>query len=574
MISFLKKERVIILFVGALYIFHWFAKDIRSPYERPIAGDAQAYYSYLPALFIYQDLDYEFIETDAKQYYPPGGIKDFIFEAPNGEKVNKTFPGVAILYAPFFFAAHVCALTLGLPADGFSSVYQVFFDFGLWVYFLFSLIFLRKLLEKLRFSSKIALFSTILVAFGTNIFFYTVYDQSVTHIFNFFMINGMLLALAMWYDDGKSKWLLIALMLLALIGITRPTNILVIGLIFIIFDPKSIIMDVFRSIFSKKWWIYVVSVLPILAIPFLLWKAQTGNWIVYSYGEEGFDFTDPHFFEFIFSYTKGWMTYTPIVIPILILGGIALFKISKKKFFYVLGFYVLCIYVFSSWWCWYYGAGMSQRVMIDHYVLLAFLLASGLKMIWENKIWRNTYLSFLIILGLFNIAQAHQIKIGVIQNGSITQEGYWDSFLVLNQRARVYPRDNWEFVESKQISAPSWQSEVSETAEYSELVSAPMKDIQPGSKLVLSFEAKSISEVEHSRAVLRLKDKTTKEDIGIPYFLKAFVHKDEWVLMEFLYEPTIVYTDSIKVFFWNGSTQEKVEFRNVKYETFYSEDYY
>lgn len=573
MISFLKKERLIILFVGALFIFHWFAKDIRSQYERPIAGDAQGYYSYLPALFIYQDLDYKFIETDAAQYYPENGMKDFIFEAPNGEKVNKTFPGVAVLYAPFFFAAHVSALVLGLPADGFSSIYQVFFDFGLWFYFLFGLIFLRKLLEKLHFSSKIALFSTILIAFGTNMFFYTVYDQSVTHIHNFFMINGMLLCLANWFENGKIKWLVISLMLLALIGITRPTNILVFGLIFFFFDAKSIIFDTFKAVFSKKWWIYAIAVLPILAIPFLLWKAQTGSWIVYSYGEEGFDFSNPHFFEFIFSYTKGWLTYTPIVIPILIVGGIALFKRSKRKFAIAFCFYVLCIYVFSSWWCWYYGAGMSQRVMIDHYALLAALLAGSLKLIWDNKGWRNSYLSLLVLLGLFNVAQAHQIKIGVIQNGATTKEGYWDSFLVLQKRARVYPRENWKLIESKELADPSWQSEVNEVEVYSDLVAAPMQDVQAGSKLIFSFEAKALTEVEHSRAVLRLRDKATKKEVAFPYFLKEFVQQDEWVLMEFMYEPSTVYSDSIKVFFWNGTTQEKVQFRNVKFQHYYSEDY-
>ena len=35
-----------------------------------------------------------------------------------------------------------------------------------------------------------------------------------------------------------------------------------------------------------------------------------------------------------------------------------------------------------------------------------------------------------------------------------------------------------------------------------------------------------------------------------------------------------VYTDSIKVFFWNGSSDEKILFRNVKYEHYYSEDYF
>ncbi|MBD3639097.1 MAG: hypothetical protein HUJ25_17210 [Crocinitomicaceae bacterium] len=573
MIGFLKRERVLILFVGLLFVFHWFSKDITNPYERPIAGDAQGYYSYLPALLIYQDLDYTFIETEASQYYPPGGMKDFIFEV-EGEKVNKTFPGVAVLYTPFFIMGHVSAWMFGFEPDGFSSIYQLWFDLGMWVYFFFGLVFLRILLEKFNFSSKIALFSTILIGLGTNVFFYTVYDQSVTHIHSFFMINGMLLCLYLWQEQKKLPWLIVALSLLALIGITRPTNILVFGLIFFFFSKKSFFLDVFHVVFSKNWWKIAVFVIPILSIPFLLWKIQTGKWMVYSYGDEGFNFADPHFFQFLFSYTKGWITYTPIVAVIIVPALVILFKQKPKKALIALGFYLFSIYVFSSWWCWYYGAGMSQRVMIDHYVLLAFFMATVLTYVWHKKIWRNVYLGVLISLAFLNVAQAYQIKNGIIQYGSTTQEGYWDSFLVFQTRARVYPYDHWEFIEGKDLSSPSWQSEVNETQWYSDMVFAPMQDLTPGSKLILSFEAKAEVSVEHSRAVLQLKPKANpEEEVGFPYFIKEFTRQGEWVYMEFMFEPSIEYTDTLKVYFWNGDTGEKVKFKNVKYEHYYSEDY-
>ena len=188
MINFLKTQKAIIGLVVILFTFHFLSKDITDPYEHPIAGDAQAYYAYLPAIFIYQDLDYQFIDKAAAPHYPAGHLKDFVVDV-EGQKVNKTFPGVTVLYAPFFFAGHLSAKILGKPADGYSSIYQLWFDIGIWIYFLFSLVFMRKSLEKLQFSIKISLFTTILIALGTNIFFYTVYDQSVTHIHNFFMIN-------------------------------------------------------------------------------------------------------------------------------------------------------------------------------------------------------------------------------------------------------------------------------------------------------------------------------------------------------------------------------------------------
>ena len=92
MINFFKRERPILLFVFFLFAIHLFSKDFSSPYERPIVGDAQAYYAYLPGLFIYQDLEYKFMKENASQYYAQGALKDFVVEV-EGRKVNKTFPG-------------------------------------------------------------------------------------------------------------------------------------------------------------------------------------------------------------------------------------------------------------------------------------------------------------------------------------------------------------------------------------------------------------------------------------------------------------------------------------------------
>lgn len=574
MIRFLKNESILIALVALSFCFHWFSKDITNPYQRPIAGDAQAYWSYLPALFIYQDLDYDFVAEKAAQYYPEGYLKDFVQDV-DGEKVNKTFPGVAVLYAPFFALAHVSAHVFGFPPDGFSTIYQFWFDIGLWVYFFFALVFLRKLLKKLGFSSKIALFSTVFIVFGTNVWFYTVYDQSVTHIYNLFMINGMLLSLVYWRDTRKMKWLGTALVLLCLIGITRPTNFLVFGLILFIFDKKQDIIDLFKSIFSKKALIYYIPVLAVLLLPFLLWKAQTGNWIVYSYGEEGFDFANPHFFEFLFSYTKGWFVYTPLALMTLITGLILLFKKSKYQFTVALTFYLVATFIFSSWWCWYYGAGMSQRVMIDHYFLLAFLFALILKFVWEKKLLLYAFFTLVMCFSLLNIVQAFQIANGILPNGSPTKDAYWDNFMQLEKRAVIYPQDHWELKDEIDVTAVDWELEVGPTAWYSKVVGAPCTPLRSGSKFILSFETYTDQSIELTRAVMLLNNKTTgAEDESHPFYLSEFSYPGKWVKMEFLFEPSDNYEGYMELFFWNGDSQEEMKFRNVKVQHYWTDEYF
>ena len=588
MINFLLRQKAIIGLVAILCTIHFLSKDITSHYERPIAGDAQAYYAYLPAIFIYQDLDYDFIDKAAAPHYAPAHLKDFVVDV-EGEKVNKTFPGVTVLYTPFFLAGHLSAKILGKPADGYSSIYQLWFDIGIWFYFFFSLVFLRKSLEKLRFSSKTALFTVFLIALGTNVFFYTVYDQSVTHIHNFFMINGLILCLLNFKEKPKTKWLVIAVALLVLIGITRPTNIMVVGLIFFFFPSKDFYKSVFTKIFSKEIWKFVAVSLPILSLPFILWKLQTGNWVVYSYGEEGFDFTHPHFGEFLMSYTKGWFTYTPIALFILVPGLFLLFKFNKNQFGIALGFYLITVYVFSSWWCWYYGAGMSQRVMIDHYILLAYLFALILKYLEVKPALKKWTVLIVGCCVFLNIGQAYQIKNGIIQFGSATKQQYWDNFLAFDQQARVYPKDHWTFIEKISLSEgdPTWgddekfhsrfdNSFVSQEQPYSNIVwhYFSKDSVNVTSKFILSFEMQAKSEIENTRAVLILQNRDNfKEEVTFPIYFKEFAKPEKWVDLEFLIEPNGTYTDTLKLFFWNGNSNEKAVFRKVKVSHYQSDEY-
>ncbi|NOX46022.1 MAG: hypothetical protein GXO89_03475, partial [Chlorobi bacterium] len=119
----LKYAPLVILFV---YLFLSFS--IKKPYEnwdRVINSDGKGYYAYLPAIFIYHDLDYKFIESYEDRYYPADKSVFKEFRMPyKGETVNKYFPGFSFLWLPFFLLAHVLSLVLGFPADGYSIIYQ------------------------------------------------------------------------------------------------------------------------------------------------------------------------------------------------------------------------------------------------------------------------------------------------------------------------------------------------------------------------------------------------------------------------------------------------------------------
>lgn len=583
MIRHIKSYKTTLLLTLSLLVVHFVQKDFSNPYERPIAGDAQAYYAYLPATFIYGDYTYDFIPEINAKYYPESHQKSFLKPVGNG-KVNKTFPGVALLYLPFFLLAHALALIFAADADGYSTIYQVCFDLSLWTYLFIGLVFFIKVLQKMDVPKSIATQSSVIVLLSTNIVFYSVYDQSVTHIYNFFMINALIFYLLKFKENRHFKPLAISFSLFALIGITRPTNILVVGLIlFFIPDLKfyrSLLTYCFRPKNLARILIIVGS---ILSIPFLLWKAQTGSWVVYSYGDEGFNFSDPHLTEFLFSYLKGWLLYTPILLLILPVGFYQLYKSNRKQFTIALIFYAVCVYVFSSWWCWYYGAGMGQRVMIDHYILIGFLTALILQKIESSTLKKWLFLSFTVCCIGLNFAQAYQIRYGILTGGSATPQQYWDNFLSLKKKAQVYPHEHWilEESESLQISPEdpalikgqsylvegSWCIQVTSYDHYSASIQSALTNLRKGSKVSISFEARARDMVKETRVIVDLDGKRQV------FSLNNYLKQDEWVKIEYLIEPQETIVHPIILYFWNAGANEKVEFKNIQFNHYFSEDY-
>jgi hypothetical protein len=577
----LAEHRIAFLLLTMLLLVQSFSLDLSNPYRKPISGDAQAYYAYLPAIFIYQDLEYTFVPEMQQKYYVAASSKSFLKDV-NGKKVNKTFPGVSILYLPFFTAAHTLSLIFGLPADGYAYTYQLFYLVGFWFYFLAGLIFFRKVLLELNFTVRITNISLTATVLATNIFFYSVYDQSVTHIYSFFLVNWSVFLLLRLKKEFQINKLILLISILALIGITRPTNILVFGVLIFFVNDSQFYKSLFSQIFRiKNIFKIIFPTLLILSIPFILWKLQTGNWVVYSYGEEGFDFTQPEILNFLFSYTKGWFIYTPIMLLVLAVGFVFLFKQNRKQLFIGIVFFGMAIYIFSSWWCWYYGAGMSQRVMIDFYIIPGYLVAIILQHLSRKKLLT---LSLISVFVCFNIAQAYQISKGILPFGSPTKEQYWNNFLVFKKRAQVYPQDHWAFVSKNEISLNpadsliakgntvlvenDWCLQTNNTQEYSAVVRIPVQHFKKGCKLIFTFETRAQSDVAQTRLVIlfdNLEDQV--------FFLKDYISED-WKQMQYLIEIDKEINTPIELYLWNAGSGECVNLKKLHFEIYQSTEYF
>jgi hypothetical protein len=423
----------------AYAIIFMLVKNPHDPYDRLIINDGKGYYAYLPALFIYQDLQFGFIEYYESKYYPsdsnPSYFKEFRFDF-RGQTVNKTFAGIAVLMLPFFLIAHLIALLFG-QADGYSIIYQYAIGFSAYFYLWLGLLTLKRLLGYFTESSKVISFVLIAIALGTNLVYYTVVEGTMPHVYLFFLVNLFLLLAYRAIHEQQAIHYLGAAAVFGLMLIIRPQNGFVILALPFLAGNREKLFATISFLFGKKLlWLKAFTVLlSVVMLQIVMWYAQTGYLLVYSYGDETFNFLNPQIANILLSYEKGWMVYTPLAF-LAITGIIKLFRDNIFRAAFILLTFLALAYIFSCWWVWHYTSQFGQRVFIDFYGLLAILLVMGFSL-FRSRVYRNSYKIALISLVLLNLFQFYQHLTWVYPAGPVTSQSYWQSFFRVRPQSAV-----------------------------------------------------------------------------------------------------------------------------------------
>ncbi len=390
--------------------FFFYPKWEKSKSEAMISWDMAGYYSYLPSVFIYQDLkDMHLTEQKAKEYQ--NGFEAFL--APNGHKITKYAIGQAVIFTPSFLIAHAIAKPLGYPADGFSYPYQL--SLGLWGLFvnILGFVFLRKLLIR-HFTDKSVAIVLLVIYFSTNYLNQNTIESGYAHNHLFTLYAILLLLTEKYYSYPKLSTVISIGLTVGVMTLVRPTELmaLLIPLFWQVGSRRKLVERVqflkskFRHLFIAAIWVILVGLIQIA-----YWKYSTGQWIYYSYGDQGFDFLQPHFYNCIFTYKKGWWVYTPVM-SLIVPGFVVLFR--RKALFYPTFIYsLLFMYIVFSWQVWWYGGSMSQRSVVQLYVLLAFPLTAFAEYILSKKQWvKLFFLGFLAFTVYYNFWLTYQAHYG------------------------------------------------------------------------------------------------------------------------------------------------------------------
>jgi hypothetical protein len=403
-----------------------------------INWDVTSYYSYLPAVFVHQDLKFNFLKNSAinyaekHQFWPE--------TAPNGNKVIKTTMGMSVLYLPFFLVAHTFAIfSPEFNANGFSKVYEIGLTFSCVFYLIIGMYFLSKILLRL-YDKKIVSILLSLVFLGSNLFFYSTTEPCMSHAYTFSLGSILMYLTTKIFEKFELKAAILFGVILGLLFLVRPTNI-IFGMVCFLFNVvswKSFKKRLLWSLENSKFLALTILVaLAVCSVQFIYWKWATGDWIFNSYVGERFYFDRPRILNFLFSYRKGWLVYSPIFI----LSFLGLFKMYKNQNEWGLPIIITLIttiYLFSSWWCWWFGGGFGMRPMIDYYPLLIIPVGELLKQ--KLTLLKNGVLTFIMVSISFNLFQTLQRRRLVIHWDSMSKESYWAFFTTIKMESQ----EDWD----------------------------------------------------------------------------------------------------------------------------------
>jgi hypothetical protein len=385
-------------------------------------GDSLGYYTYLPAVFIHHDIDnldlttFHRVKTalnitkpeELHQNYHTGNIV-------NGKRLIQYTSGIAILQMPFFFIAHAIVKPLGYEADGYSQPYKTLIFFGNIFYVMLGLWVLRKILRGYDFSELIVSLSLFLIAFATNLYYFSVYSGYMGHSYLFALYAFLIWHTIKFYENPNVKSVFLMGFFTGLIALIRPIDglIALVPLLYGIFSWSDF-RERFKFFVKNKTLVTIGlmgAIIPILPQLFY-WKHITGHWVFNSYLNQGFIFNFSQLKEGLVSFKNGWLIYTPIMFFALI----GMYFIWRKQdiktalrlpISLFLPIYICLIYF---WWCFYYINGFGSRPMIDTYALLAIPLSICIEKI-INKRWLFRFWLFLAAFFTWlNVFQTYQMS--------------------------------------------------------------------------------------------------------------------------------------------------------------------
>ncbi len=407
-------------------------------HEKEISFDVLGYYMYLPATFIYGDPlleDISWLEEKRKKGDLAGTLYMVSYNQ-EGEPMYFFLMGMSVFYLPWFLIGHAFAYLLDFPPDGFSAPYVYALICGGAFYTLLGILFIIKLLRKF-FSDRLVAILAVLFMFGTNTVHHLIAKDLETVNVLFMLCAAVFYFTIRWHKTLSRNYLFGIGACIALMALVKPSEILI-GLLPVFYGVWNweTLTAKFILIWEKRTdFIITVGIGLVILLPQMIyWLIKVGKPIHDSYYNPGvgIDWWNPHTLDVLFSYRKGWLLYTPVMIFALV-GFFFWRKKDKPSYSGGLAYFLVSFYIMSCWTEWWYGSSFSCRPVITLYPILLMGLGAFLEFVW-NRQRKLTYL-LVPLFGFFiymNQFQWWQFKNYILHDYSMSKAYYWKAFLKKN----------------------------------------------------------------------------------------------------------------------------------------------
>lgn len=417
-------SRWIVAGLFALVLLHRFWPGWGPDFDngRMIAWDTYGYYLYLPALILHGDPGLEqraWLDRLQAEYKPTATFYQAI-PGHRGRQVLKYPMGMALLWLPFFLVAHAAARPLGFAADGLSPPYSSAILAGGLLYAFAGLWLLRAVLLR-HFGDRVTAWVLVLVTLGTNYWAQTASDAVMPHS-TLFALNALILWLTLrWHDTRQRLFAILIGLALGLATIARPTEVLW-ALVPLLWARKELRHE-WRSVVACA-----AAFAAMIAPQLVYWRYASGSWVTYTYVER-FALASPFLSEVLFSYKKGWLVYTPLVVFALA-GFLFIWRGKRELFWPLFVLVVVDVWVVASWESWWYGPSLGQRALMELLPALALPLGALIAFLDERATapirWPLAILMACTVA--LNLFQNWQYNHGLLDGERMTQAYYWRTF--------------------------------------------------------------------------------------------------------------------------------------------------
>jgi hypothetical protein len=557
-----------------------------------ISWDVFGYYLYLPALFYENDLTLHDVEfaNEARNKYDLSNTLYQVHEVEGGNKVIQYTTGYAIISLPAFASGHFIAGATNQPQDGYSMPFQIAQTIWMLIICLLGLFVLRKVLLH-YFQDSLTASLILILVLATNYFIQITQNLTTQHGVLFTLQALILWNLIQWHTTEKGKYLVYLSICFGLACVTRPTEAALILLIFLwgYRNPYEALLGWIKTLTRRTLVLFSSIILVvIIAIPQLLyWKIATGHYITNSYANpgEGLDFSQPHIQEFLFSFRKGWLVYTPIMF----FAFVGLWVSIRKKMTFsiaVLSFILLNLYLTSSWTTWWYAGSFSQRAMVQSYPMMMLLIGTCIQ--WLTKYQKIKWFVWLIVVGLtgLNLFQSWQYNQKILDSSRMTESAYFsiflqtekpnnlDELLMIDRGTIGIPENRYpekyhsvEIHNQQFLNLPDSIHVFTSDEEFYNIIKSPYSELTRGEHCWITIEVELFCDSALTDELLIVATMDHGGNYG--YSAKGFEPHEykygQWNLLKFTYltPPIREPEDPISVYLWKRKKLD-IQIKNIK----------